>query len=298
MRRGGQGGFVLVSVLGALIVLTGLAAAAAYLVRTAVLGAAAIRSELFTDALTRAGLEIAGFELFELKRPAASVNGQQIRLDDGVVTLFVAAESGKIDLNTAAPEILASLWASLGLGGLAPEQFAARVKDYRDADSEPGEKGGAELQDYQAAAADRAPANAPFDQVDDIQFVLGVTPDAARALAPLLTVHNPGGKVSAYDASAAVVRALPQGASVVDRIMALRSAPLPRSEEEAEAADKAAQESLGEAAKNFGFERTSNAYTVRVEVARGDARRATQAILTRSRASDALYFTTDLVDRP
>ena len=297
MRRRGCEGFVLVSVLGALIVLTGLAAAVAYLVRTAVLGAAVARSELETDALTRSGLEIAGFELFELKRPASAVNGQQVRLDAGVVTLFVSAESGRIDLNSAPPETLASLWASIGASGLTPEQFAARVKDYRDADSEPEEKGGAERAQYQAVAPDRQPADAPFELIDDVQHVLGVTPDAARLLAPLITVHNPGGKVSVYDAPPEVIRAMPNGATLVDRIMTLRARP-PATGDEAEEADKAAEEALGDAAKLFSFERTSAAYTVRVEVARPDTRRSLTAILTRSRSSDALYFVTDLIDGP
>ncbi|WP_020179439.1 type II secretion system protein GspK [Methylopila sp. M107] len=295
MRRGGRRGFVLISVLGALIVLTSLVAAVAYLVRVAATGAAATRAELVMDALTRSGFQIAGYELFELKRTAAAMNGQQIRLNDGVVTLFVVSEGGKIDLNAASPETLAAAWTSIGAPGLTPVQFAARVRDFRDPDSETDAKGGAEATQYAADGSGKAPSNAPFEQVDQIQNVLGVPPAAARALAPLLTVHNPGGKISVFDAPPAVVRAMPGGVGLLDKIAALRARP-PVEGESDEAAAKAGAEALGESAKLFGFERTAQAYTVRVEAARGGVRRSAAAILTRARSGDALYFVTDLID--
>lgn len=286
--RESRRGFILVSVLGALIVLTGLAAAVAYLVRTAVIGAAATRAELTIDALTRSGVEVAAYELFFLKRPAAVVNGRQIRMDDGVITLFVVDEAGKIDLNAATPEVLESLWRSIGEpGGITSESFAARVADYRDADGKAGEKGGAEAPDYAAAGPDRAPADAPFVAVDDLQNVLGVPIQAAQALAPLLTVHNPSGKVSVFSATPAVIRALPDGAGVLDKILAIRARP------PTEEGMEAAQSALGEAGQNFSFERSSPAYTVRVEAQRGGARRATEMILVRARSGASLYYVTD-----
>ncbi len=292
MRRGGEDGFILVSVLGALIVLAGLVGAVSYLVRTAVTGAAQSREALTMDALTRSGVELAGYELFSLRRPASAVNGQQIRLNDGVVTLFVAGEGGKIDLNGAPPELLAGAWASIGApAGLAPEAFAARVVDYRDPDNEKSAQGGAEAADYAAAAPNRLPANAPFERVDDLQYVLGVTPAAVRALAPILTVHNPAGKLSIMDVSTAALRATPGGGAAADKIRALR---LQTSDDMQGALDAA----LGDAAKYFS-PAPSAAYAVRVEVRRGaDGFRATKLILTGSKTTDALFFTTDRDDHP
>lgn len=290
MKARGREGFILVSVLGALIVLAGLVGAVSYLVRTAVVGAAAQREALTTDALLRSGIDLAGFQLFMLRRPAALVTGQRIRLNEGVVTLFVAAESGKIDLNGAPPEALAGLWASIGAPQLRPESFAARVKDYRDEDPEPSPEDGAEAPQYAAAGPNRMPANAPFERVDDVQNVLGVSLEAARALAPMLTVHNPSGKLSAFDATPAVLRILPGGARIADRVRALRTQS-PVDEEQL-------QEALGEAAQFLSVERTSPAYTVRVEAERNGARRAAELILTASRSPDALYFVTDRIDRP
>lgn len=292
MSRCGREGFILVSVLGALIVLAGLVGAVSYLVRTAVTGAAATRDELTIDALTRSGVEIAGYELFSLRRPASLVNAQQIRMNDGVLTLFVSAEAGKIDLNGAPPELLAGAWASIGApGGLTPEAFAARVADYRDADGEKTPHGGAEAADYAAAGPNLTIANAPFESVDELQNVLGVRPDAVRLLAPLLTVQNPSGKLSVMDVPTAVLRAVPRGSSAIDKIRTIRLQP---------PADlqQAMQDALGEAAKYFSAD-ASAAYRVRVEVRRGNvAFRATTVTLTVSRASEALFFTTDWDARP
>ncbi|MET0314575.1 MAG: hypothetical protein ABW275_09295 [Hansschlegelia sp.] len=291
MSRDGREGFILVSVLGAMIVLAGLVGAVSYLVRTAVTGAAATRDELTIDALTRSGVEIAGYELFSLRRPAAAVNAQQIRMNDGVLTLFVSSEAGKIDLNGAPPELLAGAWASIGAPGMQPEAFAARVADYRDADGDKTPHGGAEAGDYAAASPNLVIANAPFETVDELQNVLGVTPDAVRSLAPLLTVQNPSGKLSVMDVPAAVMRAVPGGSAAFDKIRAIRLQPPADLEQ-------AMQKALGEGAKYFSTD-ASVAYRVRVEVRRGDdVFRATTVTLTASRASEALYFTTGWDVRP
>lgn len=284
-----RGGFILVSVLGAMIVLAGLVAAVSYLVRTAVVGAANARERLVMDALSHAGVELAGYQLFTVRRPAAEVNAQRVRLDDGVVTLFVTAETGRIDLNRADLELLAGAWNAIGAPGMPPETFAARVVDYRDFDDEPSEKGGAEAPQYAEAGPGRAPANAPFEQVDDVQKVLGVSVAAARALAPLLTVYNPSGKVSVFDATPAVLRAIP-GRGVAERIAAIRAKP---PSEEADQSD-----ALGDVAKFFTVERASRAYSVRVEVERNGARRVTDLVLLASPSADAAFYVADRRARP
>jgi general secretion pathway protein K len=295
MRGEGREGFILISVLGALIVLGGLVAAVAYLTRTAVVGAASTREALVTDALLNSGVELAGYELFSLRRPASLVNGQRIRLNDGVVTLYTASEAGKIDLNGSPPELLAALWASIGAPGMTPETFAARVVDYRDLDDEPSKNGGAETPQYVAAGPNRLPANALFERVDELQNVLDVTPAQVRLLAPMLTVHNPSGKVAALEASAATLRAIPNGARALPQLQALKEA---RNGQNGDNQESALQRLLGDSAEFVTLESEPTAFTVRVEVERNGSRRTVELILTASRAADALYFVTDRVERP
>lgn len=301
MRRERRDGFILVSTLGALIVLAGLVAAVAYLTRAAVVGAASAREALIADTLLQSGVELAGYELFSLRRPAPLVNGQRIRLNDGVVTLFAASEAGKIDLNAAPAELLALAWDSIGAPGMRPETFAARVIDYRDLDDEPSKNGGAEIPEYTSAGPTKLPANGPFEMVDELQNVLDVTPDQVRRLAPMLTVQNPSGKISVFDAAPATLRIVPGGARALDQIAALKAAKAREGREGPgglKGDDGALQRLFGDAAKFVTLESEPRAFTVRVEVERGGARRTLDVILTASRAPDALYFVTDRIVRP
>lgn len=295
MRRPSQEGFILVAMLGALIVLSGLVAAVAYLTRTAVIGAASAREALVTDALLKSGVDLAGYELFSLRRPASVVNGQRIRFNDGVVTLFTASEAGKIDLNTAPPELLAALWSSIGAPGMTPETFAARVVDYRDLDDEPSKNGGAEIPQYVAAGPNRLPANAPFERVDDLQNVLDVTATQARLLAPLVTVHNPSGKIAALEASPAVIRVIPNGSRVLAQLQALKDRANAR---EGQDQESELERLLGDSANFVTLESEPRAFTVRVEAERNGSRRSADVVLVASRAADALYLVTDRIERP
>ena len=136
MRRDSGAGFILVAVLGVTALVAALIGAVSLLVRAAVDGARAGGDELALAGLTRAGIELAGYQLYGLKIPFVTLDGQQIRLDSGAVTLFVTDESVKIDLNGADPALLAGLARAAGLSALPPASFASRVADWRDADDE------------------------------------------------------------------------------------------------------------------------------------------------------------------
>jgi type II secretory pathway component PulK len=76
-------------------------------------------------------------------------------------------EAARMNLNTAAPEMLA------GLPGMTPE-LAAAVVDWRDEDDDLTE-GGAEAQFYQFLDPPYACKNAPFSSVEELRLVAGFT---------------------------------------------------------------------------------------------------------------------------
>jgi type II secretory pathway component PulK len=78
-------------------------------------------------------------------------------------------EAGKINLNTATVEMLE--W----LPGMTAE-LAAAIVDWRDADSTPGD-GGAEDEVYQRLPTPYRCKNAPFESVDELRLVYGMTMD-------------------------------------------------------------------------------------------------------------------------
>ncbi len=78
-------------------------------------------------------------------------------------------ENGKVNLNTAAKEVLAAL------PGMTSE-IAAAVVDWRDPDEQPDPEGGAESDYYLGLASPYRAKNAPFGTVDELGLVRGVTP--------------------------------------------------------------------------------------------------------------------------
>jgi len=283
-RSAPRAGFVLASVLGVLVLFAGLVGAITLLVRSGVDDARLAVDDLEADALLRAGLELAGYQLFVLKAPAAGLAGQQIRLDAGTVTLSVLAESARIDLNGSDPKLIAAAWRAAGLKTMRPEQFAARVADWRDGDGDVGEGGGAEAADYDAAGVGWRPRNDGFRSVDELRWVLGVGADDVRALRPYFTVANPAGTIDLYDAPEPVLRALPGlSSSAVGRLLKLRQK---RSDETSEALKKL----VGETAQALVTTDPPVAYRIGLKVASGrGVTRAVEAVITADSTGSAPY---------
>jgi len=77
-------------------------------------------------------------------------------------------ENGRVNLNTAAPEVL------VALPGM-DEALAAAIVDWRDADEDVTPQG-AETTDYLGLGTPYRPRNAPFETVEELLLVRGVTP--------------------------------------------------------------------------------------------------------------------------
>jgi general secretion pathway protein K len=118
-------------------------------------------------------------------------------------------ESGKIDLNSAPPDVLDALFAA------APGASAA-LQDWRDADDAPRPDGG-EKDDYRGPS----PRNASLRTLDELLLVKGVTPEVFRQVAPLVTVHG-GSKVNVNTAAPGVFAALGLDPVLVEKITAYR----------------------------------------------------------------------------
>ena len=203
-----RAGFVLIAVLSVTALLGLMLGSGTLLARDAVATATIETEDLRSDALLASGLALAGHQLFVLRVPPSSLNGQQLRMDTGTVTLFVESEAGKVDLNGADAILLASAYRAAGLKALAPEAFAARIIDWRDADRTASSEG-AEDAEYRSAGLPYGPADAPFRAVGDLAFVLGVGASDVAALAPFLTVANPAGTIDPGYASPRLIAALP-----------------------------------------------------------------------------------------
>lgn len=207
-RIGSSQGFVLIAVLSVMALLSGTVIAMLLLSRTAIDSADIANSKLRADALTQSALSLASFELLVLKLPMDKVDNQQIRLDQGIISLNVTTDAAKADLNGSSAKLLAAAYQASGLKSLTPQSFAARVADWRDADDTVTESG-AESSYYLAAHIDYGPRNGPFRSVDDLRWVLGVSSSDITTLRNYVTVYNPRGRLDAFSAAPVLIAALP-----------------------------------------------------------------------------------------
>lgn len=208
LHRPKNEGFVLVAVLSVLALLSGTVIAMMLLSRTSIDSAELVDAKLQMDAMTQSAISMAGYQLFTLKTPMQSINNQQIRLDQGMVTFNVTTDAAKVDLNGSSAKLLAAAYQAARLTTLTPQSFAARIIDWRDADDAVTE-GGAESSDYAAAHLDYGTRNAPFRSVDDLRWVLGISSSDIIALANFVTVYNPRGRLDAFSAPPMLISSLP-----------------------------------------------------------------------------------------
>lgn len=164
--------------------------------------------ELAADGLLDGGLAFAAYSLFTARQTTRALDGAELRIGDGSITVSVRSEASRVDINAADADVLAGLYAAVGGRSMTPDVFAARVIDWRDSDDDQT-PGGAERSLYAVSGAAFPPVNGRFRSTADLGFVLGVRSDDLNRLGPFTTVFNPKGGIEPMDASQTVLSALP-----------------------------------------------------------------------------------------
>jgi general secretion pathway protein K len=101
--------------------------------------------------------------------------------------VHISDEAGKIDLNASSIELLQSLLLSVGADTRTAASVAQNILDWRYPNADPAKL----TSMYQSAGRDYAPPRAPFETVDELGLVLGMTPPLLRLLQPHLTIWHP-----------------------------------------------------------------------------------------------------------
>lgn len=99
-------------------------------------------------------------------------------------------ESGKVDINQADANLLAQLMRVREVPEETARALANALLDWRDADNLGQPQGGAEDPDYASAGLEYGAKDAPFESLDEVRQVLGMTPDIYERIAPYLTLHS------------------------------------------------------------------------------------------------------------
>jgi general secretion pathway protein K len=185
-RAGGDRGFALLLVLWALVPLSLLFLALVATARSEAQSAANVREAAALEARADGAIHGAIFALLVRGDEAAAPV-----LPESGVAVSVADLGGRVNPNTASPELLRALLVQLGATPARAQDIAAAIVDWRT----PGQRArphGARAAEYRAAGLDYGPPGAPFETLDEVGLVLGVDPGLLAALLPCLTLDADG----------------------------------------------------------------------------------------------------------
>lgn len=181
-------GFALLIVLWAVVLLTFLVTQLTAAGRTELQLATNLRSAATAEAAADGAVHEAVFHLLDPSDPwGADGTERVLRVAGGRALLRIEDEAGKINPNSASPELLRALLRRLDADSRTADSLAAAIVDWRFPSSQ-GQPGGAKAPEYLAAGRDYGPAGAPFRSVADLGAVLGMTPELLARLRPNVSV--------------------------------------------------------------------------------------------------------------
>lgn len=124
------------------------------------------------------------------------------------ITVRITSEDGKVDLNTAMPEVLEKLLEAVTGSPRKAHALAAAIVDWRDTDDDT-HPDGAEADRYAQEGRDYGPRNGPFASIQELQLVLGMDAGLYARLAPLVTIWSGRNVPDPAYAPTGVLAALP-----------------------------------------------------------------------------------------
>ncbi|MEJ1159969.1 general secretion pathway protein GspK [Prosthecomicrobium sp. N25] len=186
--------------------------------------------EMRAEALGQAATDLVAAAVASGRPDAARAGAFRSRFADGEAIVEYRAETARVDLNLAAPELMTTLFEAAGAEPRVARELADRVVDWRDPDSAK-RPSGAERDDYRAAGRS-GPANRPFSHMAEVEGVLGMGRGLLARLAPAVTVASGSARVDPILADPLVVLALMGGdRRRTEDFLALRRQPFARMED-------------------------------------------------------------------
>ncbi|MGR6035601.1 MAG: type II secretion system minor pseudopilin [Candidatus Nitrosoglobus sp.] len=204
-------GIALVVVLWAITLLAVIAASFAYTVRIESTLAANLVGRAKARALAEAGIAYAVFDLLrplQLRQLTPDGTSYPWESGAGIVTISVRDASGLIDLNTASRDLLGGLLAAAGVAEEKRNPLLDAIEDWRDPDDVPLLQG-AEDKNYIAAGLPYGAKDGPFEDVTELQQVLGVSLELYRRIEKSLTVFSGQTGIDPAMASREILLAVP-----------------------------------------------------------------------------------------
>jgi general secretion pathway protein K len=148
---------------------------------------------------------------------------RSIEYGGGEIRIALRDEAGKIDINTAPDELLAGLFDVLGVAPDEAAHLVDAIADWKDED-DLRRVNGAEKDDYKRAGLAWVPRNGPFEAVEELRLVLGMTPELYERMLPFVTIYSQLARISPATAPEEVLRSVPgANADMIARFVAARA---------------------------------------------------------------------------
>ena len=198
-----QRGFALVIVIWILTLLTLMAGSFAMTMRRDNSVSLAIKTNAEASAYAEGGIILAQYMLSQADPEQRWLaNGTVYRLNnpEREIRIQVFSETGKVDINTSNETQLAALINAIVYDDWQQQQLLNAILDWRDADDDTRTLG-AERRQYRLAGLRYGPTNAAFQNVEELQLVLGMNADIFSAMRPYITVHSGQAEVDIRNAS-------------------------------------------------------------------------------------------------
>ena len=205
-----RAGFALIMVLWLITLLTIIAMGLAYNSRQSVRAMSGLAGNARARYVAESGVQLAIMNLLKAQAEhRLSGDGRVVAVEvpGGRVAVTVTDESGKIDINTASPELLARLFVSFDVDLEDANALADAVIDYRDEDNLVSLHG-AEDDDYLAAGLPWEAKDSKFTRVAEIQRVYGMDLSLAMEVMAHVTVYTESTGINPEVASLQILRAL------------------------------------------------------------------------------------------
>ena len=207
MRR--QAGIALVSVLWIVALPSVVATSLASNVRTETRLVANTGQVLQAQFAVESGVELAALNLMYPQTVQWPVDGSihTVMVGDATVRIATTNVTGKIDINAAPMPLIRSLLIAAGADTDTADLLADAIMDWRDRD-DMRHLNGAEDTDYRIAGLSWGAKDAPFDSVEELRLVLGMTDAIYASIKDSVTVFSGQSGVNLQHASAQVVAAM------------------------------------------------------------------------------------------
>ncbi len=203
-----ESGFVLVAVLWILAALATLAAIYSACTLNTAAASHVSDDRLQAEASIRAAVEMAAFRQLAVPEQARpSQGGFTLRVGRTSVAVRFRSEAARVDLNAAPADLLAGLFAAVGVDSAHAKAFADRVIGWRTKSGANADSKEAEL--YTQERVPYPPRQAPFEDSLEFSVLPGLPVPVVERVLPFVTVFSGESGVDVVSADSVVLSALP-----------------------------------------------------------------------------------------